>query len=678
MDLQSKYASSYTIISQYRQLLEQYIEDVNNAISLNEEQQKEIHNFLDKKKDPPKKIRGSIFTDIEFDTPPRKHDQPRQLQRPKPVKWKPEEEQTLISLVNNYGIQKSMTNLLHKLQITSQEPTNLDPAHPQSMSSIPSLLAEHSQNLHYITTHKERLTRLEELLASQKALPSSPITQRNISLLEEEISSITPRVQVLTNQAISAQSVSAQIAQAAQNPTISPLGLHEWRCVASSLRRHTIADCRQHYEYLTTTRKITDAERAEIETISKSGNDVGYNLLWFADQHELPPSDVISCYTNVSKSSTAGSFSIEEDAALKGAVKTCGTKDWTLIAEKIPGRTPQQCLHRYEKCLVEKKMGRWSKEEQKRLFICFRLFPGQWKKIAEFCQGRLDTQIRDHITNSSLNGIKIRSAWSKDEDILLFKLASQKEFIDPKTTRPRWSKIAGQITGRTDGQCAKRYQRLVKSNKITNGTFDATNENVNKESFMSYNDLWKIVAMCAALVVMYFINVFNKKLVNKFTNTLSSNTPTLRLGIVGDVIGSEERARSIIESAVKKFKAISKDKAQLQLVVKTPSKRGVLKIVKSIAEKEQVSILGIHFIPGVVDNRKDAEKLSNEITVRNWKKIGDESATFLKNIDQLLLLIASTNDQASIGEYNDYTGPKVRYDLLNNDYMRPTHSSDSK
>ncbi|KAL5220871.1 hypothetical protein ABZP36_025584 [Zizania latifolia] len=67
--------------------------------------------------------------------------------------------------------------------------------------------------------------------------------------------------------------------------------------------------------------------------------------------------------TGLTRQSTKGNWTPEEDAILSRAVQTCKGKNWKKI-ECFPDRTDVQCLHRWQKVLnPELVKGPWSKEE---------------------------------------------------------------------------------------------------------------------------------------------------------------------------------------------------------------------------------------------------------------------------------------------------------------------------
>jgi myb proto-oncogene protein len=68
-----------------------------------------------------------------------------------------------------------------------------------------------------------------------------------------------------------------------------------------------------------------------------------------------------------------GTWTAVEDRKLKGAVQTHGGKNWAAIAALVPGRTNQQCLHRWKYVLdpsfdrTTRRTGKWTENEDIKL-----------------------------------------------------------------------------------------------------------------------------------------------------------------------------------------------------------------------------------------------------------------------------------------------------------------------
>lgn len=278
------------------------------------------------------------------------------------------------------------------------------------------------------------------------------------------------------------------------------LSKEQWRTIAKEVGRHTGLDCMLHYEQLSRrdfTQSVLDTvgKSAEvqqfIERIDQYNSDedkeqldeLRNDMIVFAEQHQIAYVSLLRFIQQkrVSRRTTSA-FSKEEDERLIDAVAQNEKGDWKAVAFDVKGRTAQQCLHRYEKSLMATKKGHWTNEERKKALVCYKLFPNQWKKISTFFPDRIDTQIRDYLTNSLAVGVTKREPWTQDEDQLIVQCCHTDDYLNPKTQRPRWSKIAAMLKGRTDCQCRKRYD--IMGQTVRRLGLDPTQENYLKVAEM--------------------------------------------------------------------------------------------------------------------------------------------------------------------------------------------------
>ncbi|KAF8935143.1 hypothetical protein BGZ58_005208 [Dissophora ornata] len=147
----------------------------------------------------------------------------------------------------------------------------------------------------------------------------------------------------------------------------------------------------------------------------------------------------------------------EEDEYLRAAVQLYGdkTEKWAKIAACVPGRTNKNCRKRWFHSLDPKlKKGPWTEEEDHLLKTGVQMFKGQWSKIAERIPGRTDDQCAKR-WREGLDPLIDRAAWTQEDDLLL--LQRFEEFGS------QWQKIAMAFPGRPGLHCRNRWRKLQRS-----------------------------------------------------------------------------------------------------------------------------------------------------------------------------------------------------------------------
>lgn len=147
----------------------------------------------------------------------------------------------------------------------------------------------------------------------------------------------------------------------------------------------------------------------------------------------------------------------EEDNFLRTAVQIYGdkTEKWAKIAACVPGRTNKNCRKRWFHSLDPSlKKGAWTDEEDHLLRTGVQLFVGQWSKIAERIPGRTDDQCAKR-WRESLDPHIDRAAWTPEDDEIL--LQRFQEFGS------QWQKIALAFPGRPGLHCRNRWRKLQRN-----------------------------------------------------------------------------------------------------------------------------------------------------------------------------------------------------------------------
>lgn len=185
-----------------------------------------------------------------------------------------------------------------------------------------------------------------------------------------------------------------------------------------------------------------------------------------------------------------GKWTKEEDDILSQLVSICGAKNWKKISEKIEGRTPIQCLHRWTKILQPGLVkGPWTIEEDRKLINWVKNEGAtRWSQCAEYINGRNGKQCRERWFNT-LNPKVKRGQWTHEEDYRIFYLF--------KIFGGKWSKINELFECRSENSIKNRFYSILrriaaekrKEQFIGNSKFDsdlAGSENKSLDQLLKY------------------------------------------------------------------------------------------------------------------------------------------------------------------------------------------------
>lgn len=97
-----------------------------------------------------------------------------------------------------------------------------------------------------------------------------------------------------------------------------------------------------------------------------------------------------------------GSWTRREDQIIIDFVREHGVKNWTKLAEQLPGRIGKQCRERWRNHLdPDVNRNPWTPEEDDTLIKLHEEYGNQWVKIAESIPGRSDNSVKNR-WNSTL------------------------------------------------------------------------------------------------------------------------------------------------------------------------------------------------------------------------------------------------------------------------------------
>jgi len=149
-------------------------------------------------------------------------------------------------------------------------------------------------------------------------------------------------------------------------------------------------------------------------------------------------------------------WSGREDVALKDLVLERGLVDWHALADRMPGRTPQQVRDRWHRALNPQVVrGSWHVAEERRLMLSARAYHAdhfaRWAKARLHTPHRTEAQAREKWVNT-LDPLVKAGPWAAAED------AAMDAQIESHGVG-RWAEIASNLAGRTDVQCMARFER---------------------------------------------------------------------------------------------------------------------------------------------------------------------------------------------------------------------------
>lgn len=150
-------------------------------------------------------------------------------------------------------------------------------------------------------------------------------------------------------------------------------------------------------------------------------------------------------------------WSIKQDARLKELIDKHGM-DWKAIKAGMPGRSEEQCIHRWNKVLKPGlRKGTWTSEEDALLIkLVYELKKRNWGDVAALIEGRTAKQCRErwcYNLDPSIN----KNVWTPEEDQILIK--SQSELGN------RWAHIASLLPGRTENAVKTRFKSIMRAKK---------------------------------------------------------------------------------------------------------------------------------------------------------------------------------------------------------------------
>ena len=168
--------------------------------------------------------------------------------------------------------------------------------------------------------------------------------------------------------------------------------------------------------------------------------------------------------TRVSTKTSQTSWTEDEDSLLSKIMASGAQITAEVVSQNFPDKTQQQVLDRWNKVLnPELIKGSWTTREDEIITQWVNEHgPRNWSALAQTLPGRLGKQCRERWVNN-LSPDLIHQPWTEEEDKLL--IEHQQKWGN------KWAKIASLLPGRTDNSVKNRWNSSLKRKlqRIANG-----------------------------------------------------------------------------------------------------------------------------------------------------------------------------------------------------------------
>jgi hypothetical protein len=183
------------------------------------------------------------------------------------------------------------------------------------------------------------------------------------------------------------------------------------------------------------------------------------------------------------------SWKEEEDTRLIEAVQKLGKASWAAVAVMVSNRSSVQCRRRFLDVLdpENRKKGKWTAEEDAKLIKAIAKYGKDWTRVAEMVPGRTNVKCRERwVGTVDPANCKHCVSWKPEEDAKLTEAVKKYD--------NNWVSVASMVSGRTDRQCRSRWTLVLDPTNENKGKWTPEENAKLTEAVRRHGNSWVEVA----------------------------------------------------------------------------------------------------------------------------------------------------------------------------------------